>query len=139
MSETVVNELSSIEWTGKPVLLPSADIGRDALAHGLAAMGANVERVTAYRTAPSQGMADRAQKALQSGIDAVTFTSSSTVRNLVDMLNGSKALLQNLPLICIGPTTAATAKELGLKVDLVAQEHTVEGLVSAVVEYFARR
>ena len=75
----------------------------------------------------------------QSGIDAVTFTSSSTVRNLVDMLNGSKSLLQNLPLICIGPTTAATAKELGLKIDLVAQEHTVEGLVSAVVEYFAGR
>ena len=139
MSETVVEELSSMAWTGTPVLLPSADIGRNALAQGLASMGAKVERIAAYRTTPSQGMADRAREAFESGIDAVTFTSSSTVRNLVDMLNGSKSVLQNLPLICIGPTTAATAKELGLKVALVAQEHTVEGLVSAVVEYFAAR
>ena len=141
ISESVVEELSNMEWSGDwngtSVLLPSADIGRDALAKGLAAMGAKVERVTAYRTTPSQGMGERAQEAFESGIDAVTFTSSSTVRNLVDMLNGSKSLLQDLPLICIGPTTAATAKELGLKVDVVAQEHTVEGLVSAVVEYFA--
>ena len=131
-----MEELSKMDWTGRPVLLPSADIGRDALAQGLTAMGANVDRITAYRTTPSQGMADRAREAMESGIDAVTFTSSSTVRNLVDMLNGSKALLQSFPLICIGPTTAATAKELGLKVDLVAGDHTVEGLVSAVVDYF---
>jgi uroporphyrinogen III methyltransferase/synthase len=140
ISESVVEELSKLEWSGDwngtGVLLPSADIGRDALAKGLASLGANVERVTAYRTTPSLGMADRAQEAFESGIDAVTFTSSSTVQNLVDMLNGNKSLLQNLPLICIGPTTAATAKDLGLKVDLVAQEHTVEGLVSAVVEHF---
>ena len=141
ISEAVVDELATLkwsgEWSGAPVLLPSADIGRDALANGLAAMGAPVERVVAYRTTSSQGMADRAQEAMKSGIDAVTFTSSSTVRNLVDMLNGGKASLQSIPLICIGPTTAATAQELGLKVDLVAQEHTVEGLVSAVVDYFA--
>ena len=139
VSETVVEELSSREWAGVSVLLPSADIGRDALAQGLVAMGAKVERISAYRTTPSQGMADRAQEALGSGIDAVTFTSSSTVHNLVDMLNGNKSLLQTFPLICIGPTTAATAKELGLKIDLVAQDHTVEGLVNAVVEYFAAR
>ena len=140
ISEAVVDELSKLEWgeewSGTPVLIPTADIGRDALANGLTAMGAQVERVTAYRTTSSQGMADRVQEAMESGLDAITFTSSSTVRNLLDMLGGGNALLQGIPLICIGPTTAATAKELGLKVDLVAQEHTVEGLVSAVVEFF---
>ncbi len=139
ISETVVKELSSMDGSGTAVLLPSADIGRDALAQGLASMGAQVERITAYKTTPSQGMADKAHEAFESGIDAVTFTSSSTVRNLVAMLNGNKSLLQDLPLICIGPTTAATATELGLKIDLVAQEHTVEGLVGAVVEYFAAK
>ena len=59
------------------------------------------------------------------------------MRNLLDMLIRGNASLQGIPLICIGPTTAATAKEIGLKVDLVAQEHTVDGLVSAVVEFFA--
>ena len=139
ISEAVVEELSRMDFAGTPVLLPSADIGRDALAQGLAAMGAKAERITAYRTTSSKGLAAKAKAAMESGIDAVTFTSSSTVRNLVDMLNGNKATLQELPLICIGPTTAATAEELGLKVDLVAEEHTVDGLVSAVVEYFGAR
>ena len=141
ISEAVVDELSKLEWgdewSGTPVLIPTADIGRDALANGLTAMGARVERVTAYRTTSSQGMADQVREAIESGIDAITFTSSSTVRNLLDMLSRGNASLQGIPLICIGPTTAATAEGLGLKVDLVAQEHTVEGLVSAVVEFFA--
>ncbi len=72
-------------------------------------------------------------------IDIVTFTASSTVRNLVTMLNGSVDALtgsDRRPLIaCIGPITAQTARELGLRVDVEATEHTVEGLVTAVVEY----
>ena len=136
-SEAVLDELSKREWKDIRVLLPSADIGRDALAKGLAALGAKVERVTAYRTTAAQGIGERAKIELDAGIDAVTFTSSSTVTNLVAMLNGNKSLLERCPIICIGPATAATAKELGLRVDAVAREHTVEGLVTALVDYFA--
>ncbi len=135
-SEAVLDELSKLDWKDVPVLLPAADIGREALADGLAAMGARVQRVTAYRTVPAQGMGDLAIAELEAGVDAVTFTSSSTVTNLVSMLNGHRSLLERPPVICIGPTTAATAKGLGLRVDLVAQEHTVEGLVTALVDYF---
>lgn len=135
-SEAVLDELSNRDWKDITVLLPTADIGRDSLAKGLAGMGAQVQQVTAYRTSPAQGMADRAIEELEAGVDAVTFTSSSTVTNLLAMLNGQKTLLERPPVICIGPTTAATAKELGLRVDAVAQEHTVEGLVTALVDYF---
>ena len=74
-------------------------------------------------------------------IDIVTFTSSSTVRNLAAMLNGDIATLGtphpalDAPLVaCIGPITAKTAEELGLRVDVVAIEYTVEGLVRALRE-----
>mgnify|MGYP003323041190 FL=1 len=66
ISEAVVDELSKLEWgdewSGTPVLIPTADIGRDALANGLTAMGARVERVTAYRTTSSHGMADQVRE-----------------------------------------------------------------------------
>ena len=137
ISEVVVQELSSFDWTGVPVLLPVADIGRDALATGLTQAGALVDRIDAYRTVPTTGVDAKARKALSQGMDAVTFTSSSTVRNLVEMLNGDRAALDATSIACIGPTTAATARELGLRVDLVAGEHTVEGLASALVTHFA--
>ena len=114
-----------------------ADIGRDALATGLTQAGALVDRVDAYRTVPTTGVDAKAREALSQGMDVVTFTSSSTVRNLVEMLNGDRAALDATSIACIGPTTAATARELGLRVDLVAGEHTVEGLASALVTYFA--
>ena len=121
-----------------PVLLPGADIGRDALAKGLSGFGAQVERVAAYRTVPATGIAGRAQDALRQGIDIVTFTSSSTVRNLMGLLNGDKGALELSKIACIGPTTEATARELGLRVDMVASPHTVDGLVNTLVAYFGR-
>jgi uroporphyrinogen-III synthase len=74
-------------------------------------------------------------------IDIATFTSSSTVRNLVAMLGEADALTgEGRPLIaCIGPITAETARELGLKVDVTASEYTIEGLVAALRDHFAGR
>ena len=136
VSEVVVEELAQYDWAGVPVLLPAADIGRDALSQGLARAGAMVERVPAYRTIPVTGAETKAREALAAGVDVATFTSSSTVKNLLEMLDGNRAALETCHIACIGPTTAATARELGLKVDLVAGDHTVEGLVSALVTYF---
>ena len=119
-----------------PVLLPGADIGREVLAEGLTKLGAQVRRVTAYRTVTPSGASDRARQLLQEGVDVVTFTSSSTVRNLMELLGGDKELLASSLIACIGPVTAATAAELGLRVDLVAEKATVEGLVEALVSYW---
>ena len=137
VSEVVLAELEGLDWTGVPVLLPSADIGRDVLARGLADRGAFAERIAAYRTIPAEGMAEKARSTLAQDVDFVTFTSSSTVQNLLNMLDGDREALERSTIACIGPTTAATAKELGLRVDLVAPVHTVQGLVDALVEHCA--
>ena len=70
--------------------------------------------------------------ALRSGeLDLVTFTSSSTVKNLIQIL-GSAEPLQHTKTACIGPVTAETAKSLGVEVDIVAEEYTIDGLVEAI-------
>jgi uroporphyrinogen-III synthase len=137
VSEVVLEELSGRDWTNVPIFLPTADIGRDALAQGLARFGARVERVAAYRTVTPENVGALAREALEQRLDVVTFTSSSTVRNLLGALDGDGSGLKSSIIACIGPATAATARELGLHVDLVAERHTVEGLVEALVRYFA--
>lgn len=69
-----------------------------------------------------------------SQIDAVTFTSSSTARNFVAMVNGK--VPAHLAIFCIGPVTAETARELGLRVNAIADEQTVDGLIKAMVDYY---
>ncbi len=140
VSSAALEELAAREWSGVSVLLPAADIGRDELAEGLSRFGAGVERVTAYRTITPPGAARQAQDALASGIDIVTFTSSSTVRNLLALLEQDgcgREALSNCLVACIGPVTAGTARDMGLRVDIEAGEHTVDGLAAALVEHFS--
>ena len=121
---------------GQRVLLPRADKARPALAQGLRQKGALVDEVVAYRTtAASSG---DLQAILGNGkIDIVTFTSSSTVKNLATALGGRPQelgqALSGMLVACIGPVTASTAQELGIRVDVVAREHTIQGLVDAIV------
>jgi uroporphyrinogen III methyltransferase/synthase len=135
VSESVVEELSTRHWPGVPVLLPGSDIGRDVLAVGLTDLGARTERVAAYRTVTPRGASQLARQVLQAGVDVVTFTSSSTVRNTLDILEGDKQYLEAALIACIGPITAATARQSGLRVDLVADQNTVEGLVECLVRH----
>ena len=138
VSESVVAELAGRrDWSGAPVLLPGSDIGRDTLASGLAGLGVQVRRATAYRNIRPAGVAEQARAALRDGVDAAAFTSSSTVRNLLDILGEERGLLDGCAIAAIGPVTAGTAAELGVSVDVVAAEHNVEGLAAAVAEYFA--
>ena len=117
------------------VLLPRADIAPDTLTRGLAALGAVVEGVTAYRTATPASARAAAADVLKSGIDVAIFTSSSTVTNLVGLLDGGADALSSVLIACIGPVTAEAAGRMGLDVDIVAREHTVPGLVEALEEY----
>ncbi len=136
VSDAVLRELSSRDWPGVRVLLPAADIGRDELEAGLSNWGAKVDRLATYRNVPVADAARRAKDAFANGVDIVTFTSSSTVRNLVDMLDGERPVLDTSFIACIGPVTAGTARDLGLRVDLEAEVHTVEGLVGALTAHF---
>jgi uroporphyrinogen III methyltransferase/synthase len=111
------------------VLLPRAAVARDVLVTGIASKGWAITVVPAYRTRPSQP--SPAVLAEAGKADAITFTSSSTVTNFLQV-----AGLDAVPaaVVCIGPVTAQTARDAGLTVDVVAEEHTIDGLVQALVE-----
>ncbi len=119
---------------GARILLPRAAAAREVLPVGLARRGAQVEEVEAYRTvADTEGGAEIRRRLRAGEIDAVTFTSSSTVRNYVDAVG---AEVGSAAVAAIGPITAGTARELGLRVDVQAAEHTVPGLVRALANHY---
>jgi uroporphyrinogen III methyltransferase/synthase len=135
LTSAILGDFQQRDLRGARVLLPRADIAPPDLADGLAALGAEVQSIVAYRTVPAEGLASEARRVLAAEVvDVACFTSSSTVRNLVDALDGDGSLLAPLTIACIGPVTAATARELGLRVDVVAGDHTVAGLVAALCE-----
>jgi uroporphyrinogen-III synthase len=144
VAEAILHEIGDV--AGQRILLPRADIAREALAAGLHEKGADVDEIAAYRTVPGAGVAELVAELRARTIDAVTFTSSSTVRYLLDGLeaaglgrSAALALLQSAAIICIGPITAATAQAEGLRVDSVAREYTGDGLVAALVEWFGEK
>jgi len=138
VAEGILEDISRSQVEGKKVLLPRADIARTDLADGLERLGAIVHNVALYRTVPARGNGQTGTRMLREGqVDVVTFTSSSTVRNLAGMLGDDRSQINQALVACIGPVTAATARELGIRVDVVADEHTIPGLVTALVEKLA--
>ncbi|MET8175044.1 bifunctional uroporphyrinogen-III C-methyltransferase/uroporphyrinogen-III synthase [Streptomyces clavifer] len=119
------------------VFLPRADIATETLVAGLIELGWEVDDVTAYRTVrASPPPADTREAIKGGGFDAVLFTSSSTVRNLV----GIAGKPHNVTVIaCIGPATAKTAEEHGLRVDVLSPEPSVHKLAQALADFGARR
>ncbi len=118
-------------------LLPRADIADKELAEGITQLGAEVHEVAVYSTVPAADAASRAKQMLLSGeIDVITFTSSSTVSNLAAILKNEWQAINKVRVACIGPKTADTAIRAGLRVDTVAGEHTIPGLVAAIEQYF---
>ena len=134
LSTQMVKVLSERGLAGQRVLLPRSDIAPRELAQALEECGAQLQEVVAYRTVKG-GSQEEAVAALQGPVDVATFTSSSTVHNLVDLLGGDLGPLKRAVIACIGPTTAQTARQLGLSVDVIAKEHTVPGLVTGLVEH----
>ena len=135
VSESLADALRGSGVAGKRVLVPGAESRRDILPEALRAAGASVDEVAAYRTIAAEGSRERLAEIVEAGIDVVTFTSSSAVRNLVALLDGDVGALQGAEVACIGPITAATAREAGLKVDILAQDSTAKGLVDALKQY----
>jgi uroporphyrinogen III methyltransferase/synthase len=120
------------------VLLPRADIARPALADLLRNSGAEVVEVAAYRTLRPEVRTDELRDLL-GRITVVTFTSSSTVRNLVAMVRDAgldlSRTLADATLACIGPITAETAREHHLPPHVIAEDYTIDGLVRALVKH----
>lgn len=112
------------------VLTPRADVAPEGLEDALERKGWRPTRVDAYRTRLARSLPVEARTALRRGeVDAVTFTSASTVRGFVGALGAVRGTPK---VVCIGPVTSREAREHGLRVHAVASPHTVEGLVAAV-------
>jgi uroporphyrinogen III methyltransferase/synthase len=117
------------------VFLPRADIATETLVAGLVELGWEVDDVTAYRTVRAAPPAAATRDAIKSGgFDAVVFTSSSTVRNLVGIAGKPHA---TTVVACIGPQTAKTAEEHGLRVDVLAATPSASALAAALAEHGA--
>jgi uroporphyrinogen III methyltransferase/synthase len=128
---------------GTRLLLPRADIAREVLPDQLREAGAEVTDIIAYRTVVAGGERDSDhdiyRMLLERQIDAVTFTSASTVRNFARMLGEEQAadLLNTTVVAAIGPVTAEAAQQLGIRVGVVPRKYTIPDLVDALVEHFS--
>ncbi|HWP46289.1 MAG TPA: uroporphyrinogen-III synthase [Candidatus Limnocylindrales bacterium] len=137
-AEAIVAGLGK-ELIGRRVLLPRAEIARDLLPEQLKKLGVEIEVVTAYRTIQAPYSADQIRALLQAQeVDMITFTSSSTVRNFLNLFEEGEriGLLGRTLLACIGPITAETVRKFGLSPHIVASEYTIPGLVRAIVEFY---
>ncbi|MGD9320435.1 MAG: uroporphyrinogen-III C-methyltransferase [Desulfobacteraceae bacterium] len=141
-AEAVIDAFRKWDVKGEKIILPRAAKAREVLPTELVKMGASVDEIPAYETVQPDHDKGYVKGMLEKGeIDMVTFTSSSTVTNFVEMFREErqhlKAWMAKVGVACIGPITAQTAEEQGLSVSLVPQEYTIEALTSAIVQYFA--
>jgi uroporphyrinogen III methyltransferase/synthase len=140
-AEGVVTLLQERGVAGRRVLYPRAELARDLIPRELAAAGASVAAPLAYRTVPPAGGGERLRELLAAGdIDAVTFTSSSTVENFLALAGPDAVeLLRQVTVVSIGPLTTKTAERHGLNVAVEPAASTLEAMVEAMVEYFRNR
>ena len=135
----LADALIEIGVEGARVLVPRAERADPALVERLRAAGATVDEVTLYLAAPPAAPPPEVLDAIRAGeVDAVTFTSSSTVRNLATLLGGDVDALRGAVVACIGPQTAEAAMEAGLPPQVVSEQPSVDALVGALRRYAAR-
>jgi uroporphyrinogen III methyltransferase/synthase len=136
VAEGLVDALAQVPV--KSALVARAAQARDTLPEALRARGAEVEVLALYRTV-IEPLTERQAAALRAA-DYVTFTSSSTVRNLLAGLDGELEQAARRPRIAsIGPVTSATLREHGLEADVEAARHDIDGLIDALVADAAKR
>ncbi|MEM7536217.1 MAG: uroporphyrinogen-III synthase [Chloroflexota bacterium] len=125
--------------SGDKIFLPQSEIARPTLAEALRSAGAALTTVTAYHNVVASG-GDPVPVMLWEGkIDAITFTSESTVRyfsHRITQEGGTLDMLDDVCVACIGPVTTKAARQFGLTVDAMPETHTVDGLVDSLVDYF---
>lgn len=134
-AEGILEAIKDKITKGDKVLLPRADISRKALAIGLDEMGAIVEDMDIYRTTVPTYRREELVEILKEPVDYITFTSSSTVRNFMEILGEeNKDLIKDSKVAVIGPITRKTAKDLGLSISIEPEEYTVKALAEKIKE-----
>jgi uroporphyrinogen III methyltransferase/synthase len=137
----VVKAFTTADIQGKSVLLPRARKARTILPEELTRMGAQVDEVPVYETVLEQEAGPELNRLLDKGqIDAVTFTSSSTVSNFMSLLPSDSAvrLLKNVTIASIGPITSDTIRSFGLEPTVEADPYTIDGLVDALLTHYSK-
>src|SRR5262245_38780886 len=129
VAEELVAALEKLELRGKPVLIARAAEARELLPEALRKMGAKVDVVALYETVAEQPDPDAPERARDA--DFITFTSSSTVRNLVE--TAGDGMPKGARIVSIGPVTSQAVRDAGLTVDLEAERHDIDGLVEALL------
>ncbi len=138
-AEAIFAGLRIEDLKGKRILIPRAKIARDVLPEELRKAGASVEVVEVYRTVRPEGNAVEDKGWLREGaISAITFTSSSTVSNFVEMIGvpDARQLTAGVPIASIGPITREKARSFGIRTTVMPNEYTIPALVEALAEYF---
>ncbi|MHB9036266.1 MAG: uroporphyrinogen-III synthase [Armatimonadota bacterium] len=136
VAEAVLSQFPE-DVSGKSILIPRALEARDELPEGLRAMGAEVVVAPVYQTVTDDSHREALRDILSDGnLDIVTFTSASTVTNLLAIADGAK-VPKDVLIACIGPITADAARARGLEPDIMAEDYTIEGLVRAIAANFA--
>jgi uroporphyrinogen III methyltransferase / synthase len=141
-AEGLIQEAGEGAWRGARVLFPRAAEGRDVIPHEMRRVGATLDLVTVYRTVPSAGGREKLRELLAAGsLDAVTFTSGSTVKSFVSLLDPDQlaGIAGRVTVACIGPVTADEARAAGLPVDVLAREATIPSLADALESHFSKR
>lgn len=137
-AEGLIEAFSQIGVSGKRILIPRAEKAREILPGRLSELGADVTVVPAYRTLAPELDPETLEILGQETIDVLTFTSSSTVKNFFRLLPDylRKRILEKAKVACIGPITARTAEDYGLKVTVQPDEFTISSLVAAIEKLF---
>lgn len=132
-AEGVLHAFAKVGIDGNKILFPRAEEGRGILPDGLKKMGAIVELLPLYRTIKPEGKEEKLKSILQEGVDFITFTSGSTVRNFVSILGASNLnLLNNIKIACISEVTAKTAGNLDINTDILPLQNTTHSLAEAI-------
>lgn len=138
-AEGVIEALSALDLKGKRFLYPRAEVAREVLPERLREMGAEVEVAVAYRTVAPRVAPEKIKELFDGGVSAVTFTSSSTVKNFMQIVGeGALGYLKGVCVASIGPVTAKTCEEAGVAVSVVPKDYTVDALLESLAVYFKK-
>ena len=133
-SEYMASNLEEV--AGKKILVPTTDINKGKLRQVLNERGAEINELAFYNTRKNDISDDYILQTFRSGIDMITFTSSSSVEAIVELVSPFQIPLDKFPVACIGPHTADTAREHGLKVEVIAKPFTLDGLISEMLDFY---
>jgi len=139
--ESIVEAFRQMNIKGLSFLIPRAKEAREIIPDSLIKMGAKVDIVTAYQNVKPHEDVDRIKKLLSDNkISVITFTSSSTVKNFLEMFDSMelKTALKKTKIASIGPITSQTLRNAGCQVDIEPSEHTITALTESIVEYYKK-